>query len=76
MSKCCACFGSGRFGACGFSTDGPATTGIDRRCDRCGGTGVEPADEVAYVAALNARVRGALTASDERSAYERAMKGQ
>lgn len=54
---CLGCFGSGRFGPQPTSTNLSSCNGpFNGKCFRCRGTGREPADELRYVAEMNARV--------------------
>lgn len=61
--RCTACFGSGKFGACGASGDNCAERKMARPCNRCNGTGLEPMDELIYVRVLNRRVADRITRS-------------
>lgn len=59
---CLGCFGSGRFSSggtsyCGTGLEAVGTCSFSRTCNRCGGTGREPFDEIVYVQRLNARVQ-------------------
>lgn len=51
--SCLGCYGSGRFGP---QPQGNANGPWSGKCFRCKGSGIEPADEVCFIAEINRRV--------------------